>query len=472
MNISKSKMFKISRNIFLVSVIVIALVHTQLERANVKPLFKFGNSSIKEEISKITVKLDQVEVYNATSRQKGSNSGSSVIRGNSTLKEEISRITVRMDQVEIHNATNRQKSSNSGSIVIYNRISKCGSMTMISLINRLAKRNRFKVNRHINNIIKNYHPGMEDTIFIEHKFFQPVPLHLRDKITYINVWRDPMKRYISGYHYYRDHLFKKYVSAEKKGEIMIVTDGMLQGISKKWLEKNIHTCGNEGLRDGATNLVCQKNMKYIVKDASVVQRVKDSARQWLKKPFADCVYNVHDKECNDFTETRPKQMDFKQLLLLWHAGPENLLYKDTSKMYPPFMYKPTAGYYLCGNRGYCFSAKSKKARNESIRNIDLSYSVVGIVEDMVKTISVLENKLPRFFDGALEEFKNMEKEDAEKRKGMNSGKDASQINVGSYDTPNQAIMNILKNGFTEEYRVYDYVVKRLNKQYASISLSN
>ena len=48
----------------------------------------------------------------------------------------------------------------------------------------------------------------------------------------------------------------------------------------------------------------------------------------------------------------------------------------------------------------------------------------------------------------------------------------SQINVGSYDEPNGIIMNKLKKEFTEEYKVYNYVVKRLNKQYAAISASN
>ena len=192
----------------------------------------------------------------------------------------------------------------------------------------------------------------------------------------------------------------------------------------------------------------------------------------FKKSFSSCVNNIYDKECHDFSETRPRQTDLRHLLLLWHAGPENLLYENTPKMYPPFMYKATAGYYLCGDREYCFSAKSKEASNESIKNIDSSYSVVGIVEDMVKTISVLENKLPRFFAGALEVFTKMENKEAKKREDMLTGKAANEINVGSYDDPNEVIMNKLKKEFTEEYKVYNYVVKRLNKQYAAISSSN
>ena len=359
--------------------------------------------------------------------------------------------------------------TNTGNLVIYNRISKCGSMTMISLINRLAKRNHFHVSRTINikKIVDGYHPGMKNTIYIEHKSFQPIPLHLRKKITYINVWRDPIKRYISGYHYFRNYLFKKYVSFTKKGEIMIVNDVELDSISPNWVKKNIHTCGNEGLRDGVTNRICQKGMKHLIKVSSVVKNVKSIARTWLKKEISSCVNDVHDAECNDFSATRPTQMDMIKLLLYWHAGKQNLLGQAASMMYPPFFYNPTAGRYLCGSQPFCRSTNSKKASDSIIKNIDSHFSVIGVVEDLIKTLAVLEHKLPRFFTGAVEEYKNMKGEKVKNEK-WSTGKVASKINTGSYADPSQKVIDKLKKQFTEEYRGYDYVVKRLNRQYSKI----
>ena len=45
---------------------------------------------------------------------------------------------------------------------------------------------------------------------------------------------------------------------------------------------------------------------------------------------------------------------------------------------------------------------------------------------------------------------------------------ASKINTGSYDDPSQKVIEKLKRHFTEEYRVYNYVVERLKKQYSEI----
>ena len=125
---------------------------------------------------------------------------------------------------------------------------------------------------------------------------------------------------------------------------------------------------------------------------------------------------------------------------------------------------------MCGFQSFCLSPNSKRARIKSISNIDSHYSVVGIVEDMTKTLAVLENRLPEFFTGALEEYKNMkhEKHYFAKNDKWATGKVKSKINTGSYDDPSQKVIEKLKRHFTEEYRVYNYVVERLNKQYSEI----
>ena len=438
--------------------------------------------------SKVQKILDKKELLSMPFRSQNSFLSSNSTLENKNLEENDEMVEFANFDVREQNAMNafqsipkdsfpmnsfrlndKDTTTNSGNLVIYNRISKCGSMTMISLIHRLAKRNNFHVSRTINikKIVDGYHPGMKNTIYIEHKSFQPIPLHLREKITYINVWRDPIKRYISGYHYFRDHLFKKYVSFTRKGEIMIVNDMELDSISPNWVKKNVHTCGNEGLRDGVTHRICQKGKKYLIKVSSVVKHVKSIAHTWYNKIISSCVNDVHDAECNDFSATRPTQMSMTRLLLYWHAGKKNLLGQAASRMYPPFFYNPTAGRYLCGTQPFCRSTNSKKASDRIIKNIDSHFSVIGVVEDMIKTLAVLEHKLPLFFTGAVEEYKNM-KDEKVKNEKWSTGKVANKINTGSYADPSQTVIDKLKKHFTEEYRGYDYVVKRLNRQYSKI----
>ena len=48
-----------------------------------------------------------------------------------------------------------------------------------------------------------------------------------------------------------------------------------------------------------------------------------------------------------------------------------------------------------------------KALEEAINNIDKYYSVVGVLEELEKSLIVMEKKLPLFFTGALAEYRNL-----------------------------------------------------------------
>ena len=350
-------------------------------------------------------------------------------------------------------------SLDSGKLVLYNRISKCGSMTMIALLKRLATKNKFQVSRKIDlkRIVKNYNPNMKDTIFIEHRIFQPLPKSLRKNITYINIMRNPIKRFVSFYYYNRFHMFKKYVPIPKKGDIMIVSEEMLTRVKKEWVDKNIHSCGNKGLQDVATHQKCTENMKYMELDKGVVKHLRNLASLWLKKSLSNCINNGNDRECHDFSKSRPKQVNFRTMLVLHHAGPINIWNPDISSLYPPYFTDPSSARFLCGIDQYCFNSINDEASAQSIRNIESSYAVVGILEDMDMTLKVLEYKLPRFFKGALEEYNEMKKEEGE------------NVNSMQYDIPVPNVLDKLEKYFAPENKIYNYAAKRLQMQFRNIA---
>ena len=55
--------------------------------------------------------------------------------------------------------------------------------------------------------------------------------------------------------------------------------------------------------------------------------------------------------------------------------------------------------YFCGQTEDCKVMGSRRALRKAIANVDKWYSVVGILEDMPSTLTVMENRLPLFFRG-------------------------------------------------------------------------
>ena len=107
-------------------------------------------------------------------------------------------------------------SANTTRALIYNRVSKCGSTTMLNLIRRLSKRNRFYhahstiySKRHISSgaqkqlaaKVTKLRKLKKPHLFDRHlhmlnftAFGYPQPM-------YINIVRDPVARFVSGYYY-------------------------------------------------------------------------------------------------------------------------------------------------------------------------------------------------------------------------------------------------------------------------------
>ena len=56
--------------------------------------------------------------------------------------------------------------------------------------------------------------------------------------------------------------------------------------------------------------------------------------------------------------------------------------------------------YLCGQESFCTEVGSKKALARAKANVEEAYPVVGVLEQLDATLTVLEARLPQFFRGA------------------------------------------------------------------------
>ena len=56
--------------------------------------------------------------------------------------------------------------------------------------------------------------------------------------------------------------------------------------------------------------------------------------------------------------------------------------------------------YLCGQESFCREVGSKEALVKAKRNVEAAYPVVGVIEQLDATLTVLEKRLPYFFQGA------------------------------------------------------------------------
>lgn len=60
--------------------------------------------------------------------------------------------------------------------------------------------------------------------------------------------------------------------------------------------------------------------------------------------------------------------------------------------------------YLCGNSPIC-QEKTERAIQETKRNIERNYFVIGVLEELTSFLKLLEKVLPQYFDGVLEIYK-------------------------------------------------------------------
>ncbi|XP_076366493.1 uncharacterized protein LOC143255146 isoform X3 [Tachypleus tridentatus] len=106
--------------------------------------------------------------------------------------------------------------------------------------------------------------------------------------------------------------------------------------------------------------------------------------------------------------------------------------------------------YFCGHKEECMSLNNRAALELAITNVKKYYVVVGVLEEMNKTLAVLEGYIPRFFKGAPKLY-------SIKPKVQNQNFRKKKVS--------EEIKKILKKNLTMEYEFYKFICKRLYDQY-------
>ncbi|XP_057321727.1 heparan sulfate 2-O-sulfotransferase pipe [Microplitis mediator] len=152
--------------------------------------------------------------------------------------------------------------------------------------------------------------------------------------------------------------------------------------------------------------------------------------EWLKKDFESCVLNG-DRECR-YIEGE------------YHEGIGDHRRQTL---------------FFCGHSEKCMPFNTAGALERAKLSVEKHYAVVGVLEDVNTTLTVLENYIPQFFEGATELYWDE----------MNSFK---KINRNSFKPPvSEEIKEMVRKNFTREIEFYQFCRQRLHRQLRALKLS-
>lgn len=147
---------------------------------------------------------------------------------------------------------------------------------------------------------------------------------------------------------------------------------------------------------------------------------------WLRKDYESCVRRG-DKECT--YQDGDERDDFGQLTE-----------------------------FFCGQEDECTGFNTEVAMKKAKENVEKTYAVVGVLEELNKTLTVLEHYVPRFFKGALNTY-------------WNEVHVFSKINRNIYKPPvAEATKELVRKNFTREIEFFEFCKQRLHKQYLALNL--
>merc|ERR1711884_927130 len=148
---------------------------------------------------------------------------------------------------------------------------------------------------------------------------------------------------------------------------------------------------------------------------------------WLRKDYETCVKRG-DKECQ------------------WLEGGERDDFGQLTE-------------FFCGQDDDCTGFNTEVAMKKAMYNVEKHYAVVGILEELNKTLTVLEHYVPRFFKGALNTY-------------WEEIHMYSKINRNIYKPPvSEATKEIVRKNFTREIEFFEFCKQRLHKQYMALNLN-
>jgi len=114
--------------------------------------------------------------------------------------------------------------------------------------------------------------------------------------------------------------------------------------------------------------------------------------------------------------------------------------------------------FFCGHTDDCTGFNTEIAMKKAKENVEKHYAVVGLLEDLNKTLTVLEHYVPRFFKGAMDTY-------------YKEIKTFSKINRNLYKPKvTEEVKDIVRRNFTRELEFYDFCKQRLHKQYLALNL--
>lgn len=115
--------------------------------------------------------------------------------------------------------------------------------------------------------------------------------------------------------------------------------------------------------------------------------------------------------------------------------------------------------FFCGHDESCVGFNTEVAMRKAMENVEKHYAVVGVLEDLNKTLTVLEHYIPRFFKGAKDVYYNQIQK-------------FSKINRNIYKPPvSEEVKMTVRQNFTREIEFFEFCKQRLHKQYLALNLN-
>ena len=108
-------------------------------------------------------------------------------------------------------------------------------------------------------------------------------------------------------------------------------------------------------------------------------------------------------------------------------------------------------------------------------NVEKHYAVVGVLEELNKTLTVLEHYVPRFFKGAKDvywsKFYFKRYPNILQIKFSDEVQIFSKINRNIYKPKTaESTKDIVRKNFTRELECFEFCKQRLHKQYMALNL--
>ena len=115
---------------------------------------------------------------------------------------------------------------------------------------------------------------------------------------------------------------------------------------------------------------------------------------------------------------------------------------------------------------------------KAMENVEKHYAVVGVLEDLNKTLTVLEHYIPRFFKGAKDVYYskcvNLAENICNTFSVFSSDQiqKFSKINRNIYKPPvSEEVKMTVRQNFTREIEFFEFCKQRLHKQYLALNLN-